>query len=114
MLGKLLRFQPWVMLHWLHTMQQRTAKRMHTDPAAFCGYLTVPIQHGLCLSQIAAIMLAPAFPGVLAPLRFNPVRFEEFAGFAATLCGTWVGTALLVGAYNKDSTSGAALPGHMQ
>jgi hypothetical protein len=55
-------------------------------------------------------MLAPAFPGVLAPLRFNPVRFEEFAGFAATLCGTWVGAALLLGAYNRESTSGAAVP----
>lgn len=68
-------------------------------------------QDRVCLPQIAAIMLAPAFPGVLAPLRFNPVRFEEFAGFAVTLCGTWVGTALLLGAYNKDSTSGSMLPG---
>lgn len=51
-------------------------------------------------------MLAPTFPGVLAPLAFNPVRFEEFAGFAASLCGTWVGAALLLGAYRRDSTSG--------
>lgn len=58
--------------------------------------------------QITAIMLAPAFPGVLVPLHFSPVRFEEFAGFAATLCGTWVGAALLMGAYRRDSTSGAA------
>ncbi len=57
--------------------------------------------------QITAIMLLPSFPGVLAPLRFNPVRFEEFASFAATLCGTWVGVALLLGAYSRESTSGA-------
>ena len=34
------------------------------------------------------------------------MRFEEFASFAATLCGTWVGVALLMGAYRRDSTSG--------
>ena len=78
---------------------------------------TPPFQHPrevvyISMSQIAAIMLAPAFPGVLAPLRFNPVRFEEFAGFASTLCGTWVGAALLLGAYNRESTSGAGFAEH--
>lgn len=55
--------------------------------------------------QISAIILLPGFEGVLAPLHFNPVRFEEFASFAATLCGTWVGVALLLGAYQRESTS---------
>lgn len=94
-----------------HTAQQRAARRMHAHGLSLIARVPL-LQHGrVPWQQIAAIMLAPAFPGVLAPMRFNPVRFEEFAGFAVTLCGTWVGTALLLGAYNRDSTSGSTLPG---
>ncbi len=57
-------------------------------------------------SQITAIILLPSFPGMLAPLAFNPLRFEEFASFAATVCGTWVAVGLLTGAYRTNSTSG--------
>lgn len=42
--------------------------------------------------QITAIIFLPNFPGWLAPLAFNPVRFLEFFSFAATLLGTWVAT----------------------
>ena len=59
--------------------------------------------------QITAIILLPSFPGMLAPLAFNPLRFEEFASFAATVCGTWVAVGLLTGAYRTNSTSGAGL-----
>ena len=40
--------------------------------------------------QITALIFLPSFPGWLAPLAFNPVRFLEFFSFAATLLGTWV------------------------
>lgn len=42
-----------------------------------------------CL-QITALIFLPSFPGWLAPLAFNPVRFLEFFSFTATLLGTWV------------------------
>lgn len=42
--------------------------------------------------QITAIIFLPNFPGWLAPLAFNPIRFLEFFSFAATLLGTWVAT----------------------
>lgn len=57
--------------------------------------------------QIAAIILLPTFPGWLAPLTFNPLRFIEFGAFAATLCGTWVACATILGGYKMDATSGA-------
>lgn len=56
--------------------------------------------------QITAIILMPSFPGWLAPMHFNPVRFEEFLSFAITVCGTWVGASLLVGGYKSTATSG--------
>jgi hypothetical protein len=40
--------------------------------------------------QIAAIVLSPSFPGWLAPLSFSPLRFAEFANFAAMLLASWV------------------------
>jgi hypothetical protein len=55
--------------------------------------------------QLTAIILLPSFPGWLAPLEFNPTRFLEFASFAATLLGTWLGAGLLVGAYRTDATA---------
>lgn len=56
--------------------------------------------------QITAIILTPNFPGWLAPMHFNPTRFEEFLSFAITVCGTWVGAAWLVGGYKANATSG--------
>lgn len=59
-----------------------------------------------CAMQITAIILNPSFPGWLAPMHFNPIRFEEFLSFAITVCGTWVGASLLVGGYKANATSG--------
>ncbi len=56
-------------------------------------------------NQITALIFLPTFPGWLAPLHFNPDRFSEFAGFAATLVGTWVATGLLTGGYRTDATA---------
>lgn len=56
--------------------------------------------------QITAIILTPNFPGWLAPMHFNPIRFEEFLSFAITVCGTWVGASWLVGGYKSNATSG--------
>lgn len=55
--------------------------------------------------QITAIIFLPNFPGWLAPLAFNPVRFLEFFSFAATLLGTWVATGLLTGGYRFAATA---------
>lgn len=52
-------------------------------------------------------MLLPDFPGLLAPLAVNPVRMAEFVAFTASIIGTWIGTAYILGAYNRDSTGGA-------
>lgn len=60
--------------------------------------------------QITAIIFMPSFPGWLAPMHFNPVRFEEFLSFAITVCGTWVGAAWLVGGYKSNATSGMLFP----
>lgn len=43
--------------------------------------------------QIAALVLSPSFPGWLAPLGFSPLRFAEFANFAAMLLASWVRAA---------------------
>ena len=55
-------------------------------------------------AQITALIFLPSFPGWLAPLAFNPVRFLEFFSFTATLLGTWVaageGFQWLVSAFN--------------
>jgi len=45
--------------------------------------------------QITALIFLPSFPGWLAPLAFNPVRFLEFFSFTATLLGTWVAAGAL-------------------
>ncbi|KAG2482973.1 hypothetical protein HYH03_018150 [Edaphochlamys debaryana] len=59
-----------------------------------------------CLyKQITAIVLSPSFPGWMAPLDLDPTRFAEFAGFAATLTGTWLAAGLMTGAYRTSSTS---------
>lgn len=55
--------------------------------------------------QIAAIMMLPDFPGVMAPLAFSPIRMAEFFAFTASIMGTWIGTAFLLGAYSSDSTA---------
>jgi hypothetical protein len=54
--------------------------------------------------QITALIFLPSFPGWLAPLAFNPVRFLEFFSFAATLIGTWVGSGMLTGGYRFTAT----------
>ena len=60
-------------------------------------------------SQITALILSPSFPGWVAPMRFNPVRFEELLSFAGTLCCAWVMSSLLIGGYRTHATSGANL-----
>lgn len=55
--------------------------------------------------QVTALIFLPEFPGWLAPLQLNPVRFEEFLSFAITLCGTWVASGTLLGAYKTDATA---------
>lgn len=61
---------------------------------AFCLY-----------KQIMAIVMAPSFPGWLAPLHFDPVRFEELVGFIVTVAGTWVACSTLLGDYRNSSQS---------
>eukprot|EP00892_Ulva_mutabilis_P011546 jgi/Ulvmu1/8764/UM048_0019.1 len=57
-----------------------------------------------CLyKQILAITTSPAFPGWLAPLHFNPVRFEELLGFMVTVTGTWVACSSILGDYRNSS-----------
>ncbi|GLC43830.1 hypothetical protein PLESTB_000912800 [Pleodorina starrii] len=59
-----------------------------------------------CLyKQIASLVLAPDFPGWMAPVSFNWTRFGEFCGLTATLTGTWVAAGLLVGAYATAATA---------
>lgn len=53
--------------------------------------------------QIAAIVTSTTFPGWLAPLSFNPLRFAEFANFAAMLMASWVVAAALTGGYSSRS-----------
>ena len=60
----------------------------------FCAY-----------KQIAALVISPAFPGWLAPLEFNPIRFAEFASFWLTLTGTWVAVGLLTTAYSANAAA---------
>ncbi len=97
----------------------------HTRKGASCNRTYVAITRALqldnrellvgdCVSlvsfalykQIAAIVFLPSFPGWLAPLSFNPLRFIEFGAFAATLCGTWVACATILGGYKMAATSG--------
>ncbi|GAX79260.1 hypothetical protein CEUSTIGMA_g6700.t1 [Chlamydomonas eustigma] len=62
--------------------------------------------------QISAIVMSSSFPGWLAPLKFNPIRFIEFAGFGCTLVGSWVIAGLLVGGYCAAATN--HLPGMLR
>lgn len=55
--------------------------------------------------QIFSIVLAPNFAGWLAPLHFNPLRFEEYFSLVVTLCGTWFAAGLLLGAYSTSSSA---------
>jgi hypothetical protein len=55
--------------------------------------------------QIIAIALSPQFKGWLAPLHFNPIRFEEFFSFVVTICGTWAAAGILLGAYTNDASA---------
>ncbi|EFN55548.1 hypothetical protein CHLNCDRAFT_52364 [Chlorella variabilis] len=55
--------------------------------------------------QITALIFLPSFPGWLAPLAFNPVRFLEFFSFAVTLIGTWVASGMLTGGYRFAATA---------
>jgi hypothetical protein len=55
--------------------------------------------------QILAIAISPQFEGWLAPLRFNPIRFEEFFSFVVTICGTWAAAGYLLGAYTDSASS---------
>jgi len=60
-----------------------------------------------CLyKQIAAIALSPTFPGWVAPLHFNPIRFAEFGSFWLTLTGIWVSAGAVAGGiYRADAAS---------
>ena len=75
-------------------------------PLTACFDITIPMRAILAMLQITAIILMPTFPGWLAPMHFNPIRFEEFLSFAVTVCGTWAGSSLLVGGYKSNATSG--------
>ncbi|KAL4526550.1 hypothetical protein Ndes2526A_g00995 [Nannochloris sp. 'desiccata'] len=55
--------------------------------------------------QIIGIALSPQFEGWLAPLHFNPIRFEEFFGFVVTICGTWAAAGILLGAYTNEASA---------
>lgn len=77
-----------------HTTLPRTA-------FVYCHCAPPPAHHH---RQIAAIVTSPTFPGWLAPLNFNPLRFVEFADFASMLVAAWVVAATLTGGY-----SGAAV-----
>lgn len=55
--------------------------------------------------QISAIVLSPDFPGWLAPITFNPLRFLELLSFLSTLTGAWVLAALLTGGYRAAATA---------
>ncbi|CAL5219993.1 g1934 [Coccomyxa viridis] len=58
-----------------------------------------------CLyKQITALLFLPDFPGWLAPLHFNPVRFEELAIFILTLNVSWVTACGIVGGYRTHAT----------
>lgn len=53
-----------------------------------------------CYKQIQAIVQAPDFPGLLAPLHFRPLRFLEFGGFSLTIIGTFVAVSFLTDGYS--------------
>ena len=55
--------------------------------------------------QIFSIVLSPNFEGWLAPLRFNPLRFEEYFSLVVTLCGTWFAAGILLGAYTTKTSA---------
>ena len=61
---------------------------------SFCTYKT-----------IIALVLLPSFPGWMAPLHFNPIRFIEYFSFVLTVIGTWVSVGWLLEAYTIDVSS---------
>lgn len=77
-----------------------------------CSPCTAPAA-AVCCRQIAAIVLSPTFPGWLAPLSFNPLRFVEFANFAGMLVASWVVAATLTGGYSGAAV-GAGVPGALR
>ncbi|KAK9909820.1 hypothetical protein WJX75_007948 [Coccomyxa subellipsoidea] len=59
-----------------------------------------------CLyKQITSLLFLPDFPGWIAPLHFNPVRFEELLIFIFTLCVSWVSACGILGGYKTVATS---------
>jgi hypothetical protein len=54
--------------------------------------------------QITSIVLSPQFPGWFAPINYNPIRFVEFTGFAATLVTSWLLAAYLTGGYSRTAS----------
>jgi hypothetical protein len=56
--------------------------------------------------QITSLLFLPDFPGWIAPLHFNPVRFEELLIFIFTLCVSWVSACGILGGYKTVATSG--------
>lgn len=66
----------------------------------------VVLLFAFCLyKQIMAIVMSPTFAGWLAPIGFNPVRFEELLGFVVTVVGTWVACSTILGDYKTRSES---------
>jgi hypothetical protein len=51
-------------------------------------------------------VLAPDFPGWLAPLHFNPNRWFEFVSFTCTLTASWVLAAALTGGLSYAASRG--------
>ena len=66
---------------------------------------TVGIISFATYKQIAAIVISPTFEGYLAPLQFNPIRFEEFFNFTITITATWAAAGILLGAYTSAASS---------
>jgi hypothetical protein len=58
-------------------------------------------------------VLSPSFPGWLAPLSFSPLRFAEFANFAAMLLASWVRLSCSIQQYCKIYFFAVAAAGFM-
>lgn len=68
---------------WLLAPSARIRKSPHGVALPDPTHHSVPCRH----RQIASIVLAPDFPGWLAPVSFSWTRFGEFCGLTATLTG---------------------------